>query len=313
MYLPNLRDNAYRYLLELERSNARDEIGFEVLDIDKDGYDELKVVTKNISAVFSSKYGGQMMEFGSFDTLFNWQNTLMRRYEAYHEKILHSKELQTVHVQRSDEISTIHSSGSVGDKDLKSELIYDWHPKYSFIEHLCTKPLTQKSFKELLFKDIADFANQPYTLDKKRGVFNKNGALYLDTQYATQIKKEYSFEENGIFMKLQCQSEYPNVLYFAQEFNFHFAHPNLVMFNAKTLENGFCEYNCKELLIRDDFTNKILSLKMNRECTILGYILNTVSQSESGFNKMAQGISFVLMLPFSSKLKWSVKLELTDV
>jgi hypothetical protein len=52
---------------------------------------------------------------------------------------------------------------------------------------------------------------------------------------------------------------------------------------------------------------------MSQSCRVIGYILNTVSQSESGFNKMAQGISFVLMLPFTKNLKWIVALELENV
>ena len=69
LYLPNLRDNAYKYLLQIEKSQAKKEINFEVLDIDKDGYDELKVLTQNVSAVFSTKFGGQMVEFGSLESL----------------------------------------------------------------------------------------------------------------------------------------------------------------------------------------------------------------------------------------------------
>ena len=84
-------------------------------------------------------------------------------------------------------------------------------------------------------------------------------------------------------------------------------------FNGKTIEEGLSEYDCKELVIIDDFTNKVLKIKMSQKCTIIGYILNTVSQSESGFNKMAQEISFVLTLPFVKNLTWSVELELENV
>ena len=313
LYLPNLRDNAYRYLLELEKSRAKKGISFEVLDIDKDGHDELKVLTHNISAIFSSKFGGQMVEFGSFDTLFNWQNTLMRRYEAYHEKIFQAKDAVLVHEQRSDEIATIHHDSVAQDEELKAELIYDWHPKNSFIEHICTDPLTFDNYRKLEFKDVADFANQPFILAKNKTVFSREGAIYLDETYKTMMKKEYAFDTNSVVLKLDCKTAYEGSLYFAQEFNFHFAHPHKVTFNGKTIEEGLSEYDCKELVIIDDFTNKVLKIKMSQKCTIIGYILNTVSQSESGFNKMAQEISFVLTLPFVKNLTWSVELELENV
>lgn len=38
--------------------------------------------------IFEEKNGAQMSDFSSFDALFNYQNTLTRRQEAYHAKFL---------------------------------------------------------------------------------------------------------------------------------------------------------------------------------------------------------------------------------
>ena len=312
IYLPNLRDNAYKYLLELEASRGSKDIFTEVLDIDQDGYDELKVVTKNLSAVFSTKFGGQMMEFGSFDTLFNWQNTMMRRHESYHEKLFHRIEKDEGDKHKNG-ISTIHEDELEIDESLKDELVYDWHPKYSFIDHFSHDELRLESFKDLTFKDIADFANQPFVLNKNKNSFSRTGGIYLDWCYETKLKKEYGFKTNSISLDIKCNSEYEEKLFYAQEYNFHFAHPYKVTFNGQTLDNGFSQYNCDELIIVDDFTKKVLTLKMNQTCNIFGYILNTISKSETGFDKMAQEISFILTLPFYSKFKFKVDLELSDV
>jgi hypothetical protein len=313
LYLPNLRDNAYKYLLEIEKSRIKEEISYEVLDINKDGYDELKVLTKNLSAVFSTKHGGQMVEFGSFDTLFNWQNTLMRRKEAYHDKIVHPKESVLISTNNEDEIATIHKDALVIDEALKSELIYDWHAKNSFIDHFSDEEFTFANFKSLTFKEVGDFANQPFELDKN--TFKRNGGIFLDnsySSYATTLKKDYHFNDNSIILETKCKSDYEGRLFFAQEFNFHFAHPNKVTFNSRLIEDGFSEYDCDELLIHDDFTNKILKIKLNQKCNIFAFILNTISQSESGFEKVAQGISFIFTASFESKLKLNTTLELSS-
>lgn len=313
LYLPNLRDNAYRYLLEIEKSRAMKKTKIEVLDINKDGYDELKVVTSNLSVVFSSKYGGQMMEFGSFDTLFNWQNTLMRREEAYHEKILYPKAQKQVKQSSSDEIETIHNDSVAIDETLKDELIYDWHPKYSFINHFSNKKFDLDSFKHLIFKEIGDFANQAFKFERNKTRFVRDGGFYLDTNYPTRLTQKYSFDENKIETKVDVKSEYSQSLFHAMEFNFHFAHPDKVTFNAKTLEDGFVQENCNELIIVDDFTNKTLKLTTNKNCNIYGFILNTISQSESGFDKVAQGISFIFTSSFACTLNLNVKIEVLDV
>jgi len=313
LYLPNLRDNAYRYLLELEKARATKEISVEMLDIDKDGYDELKVVTNNLSLVFSTKYAAQMVEFGSFDTLFNWQNTLMRREEAYHEKILNPKESIEEETKSEDEIATIHNDSLAIDSDLKSELIYDWHPKNSFVDHFSSEKFTLESFKSLTFHEIGDFANQPFEFHEKKNKFFRDGALYLEKAYPTKFTKKYSFNENTIKLDSKISSKYSKKLFFAQEFNFHFAHPYKVTFNSQTIEDGFSEYDCDELIIMDDFTNKLLKIKTNQKCNIFGFILNTISQSESGFDRVSQGISFIFTTSFKSKLSLKTSVELCNV
>lgn len=310
LYLPNLRDNAYRYLLEIEKTRASEKTTYEVLDINKDGYDELKVLTQNLSVVFSAKHGAQMIEFGSFDALFNWQNTLMRREEAYHDKILNPK-IEPVSKKSEDEIETIHSDLVVIDETLKAELIYDWYQKYSFIDHFSEDEFSFDNFKSLTFKEVGDFVNQAF--ERNNTTFTRNGGLYLQESYSTSVRKEYIFDKNKIELKLDVNSEYNQKIFYAMELNFHFAHPLKVTFNSKTLENGFSEIDCDELIIVDDFTNKTLKLTTNMKCNIYGHILNTVSQSESGFEKVAQGISFIFTTPYESKLNLTVALEVRDV
>lgn len=312
IYLPNLRDNAYRYLLEIEKSRALKEIQYEFFDIDKDGYDELKVLSEEYSALFSTKHGAQMMEFGSLDTLFNWQNTLMRREEAYHEKILNPKQ-QIDQRSSVDEIDTIHSDAVAIDESLKAELIYDWHQKYSFIDHFSFEGFCLENFKELTFREVGDFVDQAFIKEEKKNIFTRDGGVYLDESYPTRLTKEYIFDKSKIELNLDIDSKYEQKLFYAMEFNLHFAHPHRVTFNSKTIEDGFSEIDCDELLIVDDFTNKLIKLTTNKKCNIYGYILNTISQSESGFERVAQGISFIFTTSYESKLKLNIALEVRDV
>ena len=313
LYLPNLRDNAYKYILEIEKARAIKKIKCEILDFDKDGYDELKLLTKNLSIVFSTKYGGQMMEFASLDTLFNWQNTLMRREEAYHDKIVNPKIAERANQENSNEIKTIHNDALVIDESFKKELIYDWHPKYSYIDHFSNEEFNLENFKSLTFKEVGDFANQAFVLKEHQYSFVRDGGIYLNNSYPTRVNKKYSFKNSSMELNLNVNSKYLKPLFYAMEFNFHFAHPHKVTFNAKTFDDGFREFNCDELIIVDDFTKKILKLTIDRKCNIYGYILNTISQKESGFEKIAQGISFIITTSFESILDLDVKLEVKNV
>jgi hypothetical protein len=310
LYLPNLRDNAYTYLLEIERSKARKKISYTISDIDRDGYDELKVLTQKLSLVFSGKYGGQMVEFGSLESLFNWQNTLMRRKEAYHHKILNPTESLHVTQDSDDEIATIHSDMAV-DEDLKAELIYDWHPKHSFIDHFSPNPFELDRFKTASFHEVGDFANQPFELDDK--CFSRKGGIYLDKEYPTTLEKSYTFSDTALSLDLTCKSEYSERLYYGAEFNFHLAHPHLSALNGELIGDGLSLDDIDSLELIDTFTQKRVLLKLSQKCDLSAYTLKTVSQSESGFDSVSQQISLIFSCEFNSNLDLKIELGVEDV
>ncbi len=311
LYLPNLRDNAYTYLLNLERGFADKKIRYEIDDFDMDGFEELKVLSDSLCFVFSSKNGGQMVEFGSLQRYFNWQNTLTRRKEAYHEQILNPKTVQND--KESDEIETIHNSHEEIDEELKENLIFDWHLKYSFIDHISNSPFNLENFKHANFREIGDFANQPFALDRKTKTFTRDGGIYIDGKFPTRIEKRYSFQENRLQEKLTCRSSYNQEAHYGIEFNLHFAHPHKVTFNDNLIDNGLNLKQIKTLDIVDDFTNKKLHFTFDKELDLGAYILKTISQSEKGFDMVEQQISFILSTSFAQNLDLSISIEVQDV
>lgn len=314
LYLPNLRDNAYRYLLGLEKTKAADTVEFEHIDIDKDGYEELKVRTQKYSAVFSPKHGGQMLEFGSFYSLFNWQNTLMRRREAYHEKILEPKQEPQKRVQkREDEIETIHTDTLVLEENLRPYLIFDWHPKFSFIDHFALEPFCLENFAALSFNEIGDFANQPFVFDQKNLTYIREGGVYLEQKYNTSLQKSYTFTQNSVGLAVEAKSDFEETLFYATELNFHFAHPHKTLFNGHKVDEGLSLQELLELEIYDPFTQEKLLLSFSQECSVDAYLLATVSQSELGFDKVVQGISILISVEMQKTLEFKIGLELADV
>nr|WP_321267030.1 alpha-amylase/4-alpha-glucanotransferase domain-containing protein [uncultured Sulfurimonas sp.] len=311
LYLDILRDNAYSYLLEIEQSQAKEKITYEYCDIDKDGYQELKVLSKSLSSVFSC-VGAQMLEFGSLDKLFNWQNTIMRRKEAYHEEILHPKKRPT-QVEASDEVQSIHNIVKDVDETLRDELIYDWHPKNSFVDHFSQTPFDLNSFKTLSFCEIGDFANSAYELDAQTNTFLRNGKFYLQDSYESRVEKRYVFEDDGLSLDFRCKSDYAGELFYAMEFNFHFKNPYLVLLNGKNLEDGLSISNIETLSIVDSFTQKEITLRCTKAMNIDAYILNTVSQSENGFDRVAQQISLIFSVAFASELNIQMHLGVSNV
>ena len=310
-YLPNLRDNAYKYLLQIEKSKHVKDIVVKKIDIDKDGYDELKVRTENLSLVFSLKDGAQLVEFGALDVLFNWQNTIMRREELYHKKILEANE-STTQADTNEKIATIHTLKRSVNSDLKAELIYDSYAKNSFIDHFSTQPFTLENFTNLRFNEVGDFVSGTFMPQKKK--FVREGSVCVgDSTYPAKLQKRYRFKTDKISLKSKFETQCSQKLFFAKEFNLHFAHPDKVTFNGKSVADGLQEEAIKKLVIIDDFTQKMLTFRTNQACDIFAVPLSTISESEQDFEKIVQQISFLFCGSFTTEHTFEINIEVSDV
>ncbi len=314
LYLPNLRDNAYSYLCECENIRYKKREIIEVNDIDMNGYDEVKFVKNNFIARFDSRYGGQMVEFLQRDKRFNYQNTLTRREEAYHQKILKKQNLFKQE-KGKDEIETIHNNEVKIDKEIKEALNFDWYLKNSFIDHISNETFTLKNFKKCSFWEYGDFANQSFELipDKKSIIFKRDGGIYFDEKYDTTIIKKYQSFKEGIKFNIKIDSKSEKKYIYALEFNFHFADLANVFCNDISISNDLEFEDIKELLLTDRYTKKNISLVLNTPFELLMTPLNTVSKSEKGYELMTQGISFALVFLFCKNFEITGMLKVENV
>ncbi len=192
LYLPNLRDNAYRYICECENIRYKDKKALEISDSDMNGFDEVKCVEKDLIVRFDAHCGGQMIELLSRDTLFNFQNGLTRKEETYHPRIreLYYNPPQEIN---KDSIDTIHSIVPKVTKEIFDSLVYDWYIKNSFIDHISNETLNSQTIKKCSFWEYGDFANQPfeYRIDGDWIHFFRDGGIYYEKKYPTRVDKFY--------------------------------------------------------------------------------------------------------------------------
>ncbi len=292
LYLPNLRDNAYRYLCECEKQNQ----DMVIEDLDMDSFLETKAYSGDFVWRFYEKKGGQLIELLDLKNRFNFQNTLTRRFEAYHEEIFHPQ-------KRSLEngIATIHNLPHEVDERIKGELHFDWYTKNSFIDHICNDSLSLKSFKACSFQELGDFANQPARQIEPL-IFERKGGIYEERSYPAKLTKRYIPKDEGLDFIIDLQSQSPHLYRYALELNLHFAdYDNLLIQNQK-LEEGL-ELLGDTFLIHDPFTDRQIEISFSKEMEALFVPLRTVSQNERGFELMMQGVSMAFIAPFQRDLQ----------
>lgn len=314
LYLANLRDNVYTYIIEAENIRYVKKAVIERDTTELGGYEKIKAVTPTSIFRFDAAYGAQLIEFDLRKEKFNWQNTLMRRKEAYHQRILfpeNYKEEESV----TDGIDTIHHATLNVTDELRNALIYDWHLKNSFVDHISNEEFNLGNFKYANFREFGDFANQPFEVEtaKKEITFLREGGIYMSEKELTTLKKVYSIQESGFDFAITLDSESNQPLHYVQEHNFHFLDYELIKINGSSLEDEGILNNVTTLEIEDQKLQHKIVIKLDTPADIFYFQLKTLSQSETGFDLSVQGVSFALKIPFQKSFTLEGSLEIVDV
>ncbi len=315
VYLPNLRDNCYRHIIECEERLGLSK-SVEISDENFDGYMEARLKNDKFVAVFEEKNGGQMTDFSSFGALFNYQNTLTRRKEAYHSKFFENKEAPK---EATDEgIDTIHEITIEGAEILKENLFYDWYQKNSFIEHISDDSFNAHSFFACSFREFGDFANQPFKLieeNKKSVCFERDGGIYIfDDKHNTKITKTFKITDEALEFDIVLKSDFDAPLLFAEEFNLHFCDYEELLINGERFANRKLELqNIDSLAIRDSVTKKEICLELNSPYSVFVAPTITVSQNEKGAELCTQGVSIAFFTSFAKEFSFCGKLRIKDI
>ncbi|TYB33173.1 MAG: DUF1926 domain-containing protein [Flexistipes sinusarabici] len=300
VYLPNLRDNAFKYLILAEKRYEH-LIGKSYpfiwyMDIDLNGYDEIFLTEKNIQFMFNTKEGGSLQSVDIRDMNFNLSNTLTRRKESYHTELLEGK-----NIEEEKGISTIHEASLEVPEDIKEQLTFDWHMKYSFMDHF-VKSLNEEEFVTNSYTELGDFVNQPFSFTTfDYGVtLTRNGGIYPEEKkYDTSVEKMFELENNGLVFDIVVETAHTDQLYYGIEFNFHFFDYEKVLINGEKIDERSTLYG-SEVVISDESINKTLKLGFNEQFDMKYFVLKTVSQSESGVDLTSQGLSIIILFKLNS-------------
>ena len=311
LYLPNLRNNAYRFIIKAEKEveKIKGRKGLQIKDITFDGYEDIKISSENFIVLISTKEGGQITEISLKDKEFNIQNTLTRRKEGYHYKFFKEEK----HSKNEEGISTIHEMElELPVEKIRDKLIYDWYNKNSFIEHITDKNISLDSFYRCSFKEYGDFANQPFEIKKyfdKEVVLERKGGIYRETKKETLLKKVFKVGDDFIEYVMEIETEDREENVFLLEMNFHFANFDKVLVNGENLSKREIK-DIKGISVYDPFIEKNIEILFDKNVCCFMSPVETVSQSEKGIDLTLQGYSFGFYLPFQKELKLSAVLKI---
>lgn len=271
LYLPHLRESAYRHLLAAEK-NLPLRPGWEKIDYDLDGREEMVFRQDGFNLLLKPSFGGSLVEFDDRRLSRNLTDVLSRREESYHRPDDEATD---------GEGKSIHELAKKLPPGAASLLRYDWHPRFSLLDHFLHPETTAESFQRVEYGEQGDFVNQEYQfrLEGDALVMVRHGHVWADGERVpVEVTKRLAPQRDGMVVSYELQNRSDRKLeaLFAVEWNFYLLD--------------------EEWTIRHH-TISILDgrwlMEFSGRPVIWHFPLQTLSQSEGGYDIIRQGMCFL--------------------
>lgn len=338
LYLNNLRYAVYKNMIEAEaiidqlsRSKSEYEKGWiktEQADIDADGRDELIVESKIYNLYFSPHDGGTIFEMDYKPKTVNLLDTMTRRKEAYHQRLL---DLKNSNDNGSDSgTKSIHDIVTTKEPGLEKRLKYDWYRRTSLIDHFLAPGTALSEVADCEYSELGDFVKSLYAIklnsDKNSEQVTLSRTGWVKSQAGDNkisLSKQITISPAGTELEIDYEvknlSDKPAELWFAIEFNYallagdapdRYYHFDKNFDGGKNLASSGIVTQVKKMGLKDEWMKIDIQLLFDKDATVWRFPVETISQSEGGFERVYQS-SVVLpnwRLKLASQEKWNVKI-----
>lgn len=307
LYLPHLRSAVYQHLLKAESlCNSRPGVRVEISDFDLDTREEYKLTNPLLSAYFKPDRGGHIYELDYKPKGLNLLSTLSRREEAYHKKILQGQVDTSIIPKAAEDIQSIHDVAFRIEEELRERLHYDSYLKEGLIDHLLPSQTRLEECLQGRLQELGDSLTAPYQcqIEEKPGKVSlklKHSCTFQGEKDSLLINKRIDLDSLepslNITYSLVNTAKREVVFTFGVEFNFYMSagqsEGRYYFLDDKdkvghlALEGSFSQK--KKVSLVDESLGLRVSLEWNKAAELWLLPLTTVSQSESGFEKVYQG------------------------
>jgi alpha-amylase len=301
LYLNYLRDGIQREMYRAE--SLADKIlglpNLEVTDHDADGTPEVVVDTKHLTLVVKPSYGGGIYELVDRRTHHNLTDVLTRRREIYHEKV-------TQVAADTGTPKSIHDIARAKEEGLANLLFYDWYTRLSALDHFLAPWSDAASFATARYGELSDFVNQPFTLrraEREKDAFlievERHGGVYPGgVKHPVTVRRRFVVPVDEPWLEVETIVENQGGeidLWIARQWNLTLLAPDapdrwLAVGDRKLKMNqSGIHDNLRHVRLGDEWQNLAVDLASDEPFELWHFPVETVSQSEDGFERTYQG------------------------
>ena len=312
LYLPHLRHANFGELIRAEHiidgaGQPEDRVRAEISDFDADGYNEVLIESNRLNLYFSP-IGGRMIELDDRVSAVNFLNLLNRREEGYHRKLHEVRE-------GSDQVASIHDILASKEEGLEKYLTVDPYRRSGWIDHVLGKGSTPENFARGENAEAGNFLNLNYSAH----LIRRNTAQILKltgsgtvttghTRRPVQIVKTFTVKPGSsqilVLYEITNHSKNNLPLWFGIEHGFAFHAGDdpkrFYRFNGHVPKNPLlnslgAEEQIRQVSLSDTYLGVSIRLDCKQPASLWRFPIETVSMSESGFERVYQG-SVVMLL-----------------
>jgi len=326
-YLPHLRTTVYQNLIKAENiarqalaGKAKEKNEPIIADFDNDLSEEIKLSNESMNCYFKPAAGGALYELDIREKNFNALATLARRQEAYHYKILRAQKADTKNVQ------SIHDLLVAKEQGLENLLYYDNYPRRGLLDHFFDSNTNPDNFAKGNYDEQGDFIKGAYNYENQKSalILSRDGHIRQnDRMIPFRVAKQITFARNNpraleIRYKLTNLHTEPVNTIFGVESNYAMLAGNAPdRFYYDTHEQNLGPLITHGQAVEQsrfglkDLWQKIgIELVTDIPARVWFCPVQTVSQSEMGFESIYQSSVILLHWPIQLEAgkSWQVKL-----
>jgi hypothetical protein len=320
LYLPHLRSAVFTHLIEAENAAAtaaERTLDHEVRDIDGDGVDELIVSGRHLQAFFKAR-GGSLRELDIRSPAFNVTDTLTRRREIYHKDIAG---FGNPSLGEPGGAVSIHDITAAKENGLERFLRYDDRNRESLLDHFIGADTTLDAFAGSSYRELGDFLRAIYRMEIGRSgksplfVFERRGRIETEAgksvavdlvkgismpQSAPRLDVEYTVRpiDGSLDCRFAVESVFSLLAGDAPDRYFEF--PGRSIGDRRLASMGE-EKEARRLSLVDEWLGIEIGLEFEPAALVWRYPIETVSNSESGFERVYQGSVVAAVWPLLVK------------
>ena len=304
IYLPHLRNAVYGNLIAadnlLDQATGRPETWVEAVagDYNFDGRAEVRLANDKMLALIAPARGGQLYELDVRSIRHNLLATLTRRPEAYHRKILAGAD------HTNDQCASIHERLVFKQEALDKRIQYDDYPRKSLLDLFYENDVSLEAVAAGEATRGGDFVDGRYEARVRRNP--KRIQVQLGRQGTAfgvplRITKGLTLDAGSRSLQIAYILEglpQDRPLHFAVEFNFAgmpASHDDRYFYDGDRNRLGDLGTqldltDADEFGLIDEWLGIDLGLKTSRPTHIWTFPIQTVSQSEGGFELVHQSV-----------------------